>query len=44
LDVERWTLDVGKEMIAAAEDRLQTIRAAFPKEGLFADKEWLLSP
>jgi hypothetical protein len=37
-------LDVGKEMIAAAEDRLQTIRAAFPKEGLFADKEWLLSP
>jgi hypothetical protein len=25
-------------------DRLATIRAAFPKEGLFADKEWLLSP
>jgi len=31
-------------MIAAAEDRLQKIRAAFPKEGLFAEKEWLLSP
>src|SRR5215468_11730583 len=25
-------------------DRLQAIRAAFPKEGLFAEKEWLLSP
>ena len=25
-------------------DRLVTIRAAFPKEGLFAEKEWLLSP
>src|SRR5436309_10171224 len=25
-------------------DRLGTIRAAFPKEGLFAEKEWLLSP
>jgi hypothetical protein len=25
-------------------DRLQTIRAAFPKEGLFAEKAWLLSP
>ncbi|MFZ0916280.1 MAG: hypothetical protein WAN04_05235 [Candidatus Udaeobacter sp.] len=25
-------------------DRLATIRAAFPKEGLFAEKEWLLSP
>ena len=37
-------MDVDKEMIAAAEDRLQTIRAAFPKEGLFAEKEWLLSP
>lgn len=24
--------------------RLQAIRAAFPAEGLFADKEWLLSP
>ena len=44
LDVERWTLDVDKEMIAAAEDRLQIIRASFPKEGLFAEKEWLLSP
>jgi len=25
-------------------DRLTIIRAAFPKEGLFAEKEWLLSP
>src|SRR3982751_2462370 len=25
-------------------DRLTTIRAALPKEGLFAQKEWLLSP
>jgi hypothetical protein len=31
-------------MVAAAEDRLTAIRAAFPKEGLFAEKEWLLSP
>ena len=26
------------------DDRLSAIRAAFPKEGLFAAKEWLLSP
>src|SRR5438034_1657953 len=26
------------------DDRLATIRDAFPKEGLFAKKEWLLSP
>ncbi|HEX9281461.1 MAG TPA: hypothetical protein VF878_03185, partial [Candidatus Udaeobacter sp.] len=25
-------------------ERLTTIRAAFPKEGLFAEKKWLLSP
>ncbi|PYL71218.1 MAG: hypothetical protein DMF26_19780 [Verrucomicrobia bacterium] len=31
-------------MVAVAEDRLQAIRAAFPKEGLFAEKDWLLSP
>src|SRR5437762_552995 len=31
-------------MVAVAENRLQLIRAAFPKEGLFAEKEWLLSP
>src|SRR5215471_1504083 len=31
-------------MIAATEDRLAAIRNAFPKEGLFAEKEWLLSP
>jgi hypothetical protein len=26
------------------DERLAAIRAAFPKEGLFAEKEWLLSP
>ncbi len=26
------------------DDRLGAIRAAFPKEGLFAEKDWLLSP
>src|SRR5215510_12228246 len=31
-------------MIAAVQDRLQEIHAAFPKEGLFAEREWLLSP
>src|ERR1043166_4368227 len=28
----------------AQSDKLQTIRAAFPKEGLFAEKDWLPSP
>src|SRR4051812_2643141 len=28
----------------AQDERLSVIRAAFPKEGLFAEKEWLLSP
>ena len=31
-------------MLAATENRLETIRNAFPKEGLFAEKGWLLSP
>ena len=31
-------------MVATIEDRQATIRAAFPKEGLFAEKAWLLSP
>jgi hypothetical protein len=31
-------------MIAAVEDKLESIRAALPKEGLFAEKDWLLSP
>ena len=26
------------------DERLSAIRAAFPKEGLFAEKQWLLSP
>src|SRR5580704_8224995 len=43
---ERWTLNVegSLEMIAATENRLEVIRAAFPREGLFAEKAWLLSP
>jgi hypothetical protein len=31
-------------MLAATENRLEIIRNAFPKEGLFAEKDWLLSP
>ncbi len=45
LDVQRPALDVCFMMEAQVkDDRLATIRAAFPKEGLFAEKEWLLSP
>ena len=31
-------------MIQAVENKLDAIRQAFPQEGLFAEKEWLLSP
>src|SRR3981081_510339 len=31
-------------MVAVAENRWELIRNAFPKEGLFAEKDWLLSP
>ena len=31
-------------MLTAVEDKLSAIRSAFPKEGLFAEKDWLLSP
>ena len=31
-------------MVALAENRLEAIRSRFPKEGLFAEKDWLLSP
>jgi hypothetical protein len=45
LDVRRWALDVCLVMqVQVQDDRLAAIRAAFPKEGLFAEKEWLLSP
>jgi hypothetical protein len=45
LDVRRWALDVCFVMQAQVyDDRRAAIRAAFPKEGLFAEKEWLLSP
>jgi hypothetical protein len=30
--------------VQVQDDRLAAIRAAFPKEGLFAEKDWLLSP
>ena len=30
--------------VQTQDDRLTAIRAAFPKEGLFAEKDWLLSP
>src|SRR5438309_9684682 len=30
-------------MVGIAEDKLTAIRAAFPKEGLYAEKYWLLS-
>ena len=31
-------------MMQVQDDKLAAIRAAFPKEGLFAEKDWLLSP
>src|SRR5947208_4884660 len=31
-------------MVAVAENQLEAIRNAFPKEGLVAEKDWLLSP
>src|SRR2546429_5599295 len=30
-------------MVAVAENKLEAIRTAFPKEGFFAEKDWLLS-
>ena len=45
LDVRRWALDVCfMTQVQVQDDRLTAIRAAFPKEGLFAEKAWLLSP
>ena len=32
------------DMVAVVENRVDAIRNAFPKEGLFAEKDWLLSP
>ncbi len=45
--IGRSALSVGRLLhnaSAGRDDRLAAIRAAFPKEGLFAEKEWLLSP
>src|SRR5207247_748201 len=46
--IERWTLGVGrwtlKPRMLVQDDKLSLIRDAFPKEGLFAEKDWLLSP
>src|SRR5436309_12064104 len=45
MDVRRWALDVDfVTQVQAQDDRLAAIRAAFPKKGLFAEKDWLLSP
>jgi len=45
LDVRRRALDVCFMMeVHIQEDRLSAIRSALPKEGLFAEKAWLLSP
>src|SRR5436190_20735350 len=30
--------------LVTREDKLESIRSALPKEGLFADKDWLISP
>src|SRR4029453_4934183 len=30
--------------VVAEREKLEAIRVAFPKEGLFAEKDWLLSP
>ena len=43
MDVRRSAFDLIK-MTAVAEDKLAAIRSAFPKEGLFVEKDWLLSP
>ncbi len=38
-------MDVGRLLLVLAQDdKLETIRGSFPKEGLFAEKDWLLSP
>src|SRR5436309_11268185 len=45
MDVRRWALDVDfVTQVQAQDEKLQAIRSAFPKEGLFAEKQWLLSP
>ena len=31
-------------VLVKAENKLESIRSALPKEGLFADKDWLISP
>ena len=31
-------------MISTIENKLDAIRGALPSEGLFADKDWLISP
>jgi hypothetical protein len=37
-------LNVAPPMIATVENKLDAIRRALPSEGLFADKDWLISP
>jgi len=43
LRVERCELRVLDSMLVE-DDKLSAIRSSFPKEGLFAEKDWLLSP
>jgi len=40
-DLKHQTADIG---VVAESEKLEAIRVAFPKEGLFAEKDWLLSP
>ena len=43
MDVERWAFDLCFLMLVQ-DDKLSAIRNAYPKEGLFAEKDWLVSP
>jgi hypothetical protein len=45
LDVRRSALNVCfVTQVQTQDDRLDAIRSVFPKEGFFAEKDWLLSP
>ncbi len=37
-------MEHGKRMVLTADDKLEAIRSAMPAEGLFAEKDWLISP
>ncbi len=45
--IQHWTLGVRRSTFSpmlVKDDKLAAIRGSFPKEGLFAEKDWLLSP